>query len=522
MLGDLDEEFAARVQQPEGLRGARAWYWRQVRTVVTQPRAPKRVEPDLSRFRRATMLDTLRQDVAYALRGLRKQPGFTAVVVLTLALGIGANTAIFSLLDAVVLRSMPVERPEELVLLMVPHGDGFDPSFNYPLFEDYRDKNEVFTGLVGYDAAAMHVTLGQESERIIGMQVSWNFFDVLGVRPVVGRGFVEDEGRLGAPAQVAVISYGLWEDRFEGKADAVGREILINGQRFTIIGVAPPRFTGVMRGQGSEIYVPITTPLDSLANPGQWQERLRNRGFPWMQILGRLKPAITHQQAQTAMRTLAEQRLRSLSTPRMAATLLSLLGALGLLLGTLGALWRDGVRGVATHSRDRHPHGAGRSARRHSAACAAAGLDAGLHRAGSRTGRRNCGPTADGGPAPSDAAGRPADDWHGRRAIGGSRAGGVLPAGASRGARGSPGGTALRMSFRACEQARGRGRTLCFPPRGSRRTNSQRQTSGVDESVLSREPGTSWERVLGIPASESIHSAREAGAPLSRTEHPEE
>ena len=307
MLGDLDEEFASRVQQPEGLRGARAWYWRQVRTALTQPRPPKRIEPDTHRFRRATMLDTLRQDVQYALRGLRQQPGFTAVVVLTLALGIGANTAIFSLLDAVVLRAMPVERPEELALLMVPHGDGFDPSFNYPLFEDYRDKNEVFTGLVGYDAAAMHVTLGQEGERIIGMQVSWNFFDVLGVRPVVGRGFVEDEGRLAAPVQVAVISYGLWEDRFEGKADAVGREILINGQRFTIIGVAPPRFTGVMRGQGSEIYVPITTPLDSLANPGRWQERLRNRGFTWMQILGRLKPGVTHQQAQTAMRTLAEQ-----------------------------------------------------------------------------------------------------------------------------------------------------------------------------------------------------------------------
>ncbi len=307
MLGDLDEEFAARVEQPEGLRGGRQWYWRQVRSSLTERRAPRHIERDGSIPRRATMLDTLRQDVQYAVRSLRKQPGFTAVVVLTLALGIGANTAIFSLLDAVVLRSMPVERPEELALLMVPHGDGFDPSFNYPLFEDYRDKNEVFTGLVAYDAEAMHLALGEESERIIGLRVSWSFFHVLGARPAIGRSFLPEEDRVGAAAQVAVISYGLWQNRFEGKVDAVGREILLNGQRFTIVGVASPRFTGVMRGLNAEIYTPITTPLDTLANPGEWEQRLKNRGFTWLQILGRLNPGMTLAQAQAGMRTLAEQ-----------------------------------------------------------------------------------------------------------------------------------------------------------------------------------------------------------------------
>jgi predicted permease len=252
-------------------------------------------------------LETLWQDVRFGARMLRKNPGFTAVAVLTLALGIGANSAVFSLLDAVMLRSLPVERPEELVLLQFQFRGELDPSFNYPLFEDYRDTNTVFSGLVAYNPVAMHATIGRESERIIGLQVSWNFFDVVGARPVVGRGFLAEEDRLGAPAQVAVISYGLWEDRFEGRADAVGREILINGQRFTIVGVAPPRFTGVMRGQFSEIYTPVTTPLDALANPGRWYQRLTNRGYTWLQMLGRLKPGVTREQAQAAMRTLAEQ-----------------------------------------------------------------------------------------------------------------------------------------------------------------------------------------------------------------------
>ena len=230
-------------------------------------------------------METLWQDLRYGARQLARSPGFTVVAVLTLALGIGANTAIFTLLDAVVLRTMPVERPEELVLLNIQFEGGLDPSFNYPLFEDYRDKNDVFTGLLAYNWTAMHLTLGEESERVNGTQVSWNFFDVLGVRPALGRGFLLEEGRLGDPAQVAVISYGLWEARFAGQADAVGREILINGQRFTIVGVAPPRFTGVLRGGMSEIYTPITTPLDHLANPGRWHERLTNRGYTWLQIL---------------------------------------------------------------------------------------------------------------------------------------------------------------------------------------------------------------------------------------------
>ncbi|MGH9794498.1 MAG: ABC transporter permease, partial [Candidatus Acidiferrales bacterium] len=307
MLGDLDEEYAERVRGPQGVRGARRWYWRQIRTAMTQSRPPRGVERDGSIPRRATMLDTLRQDVTYAVRSLRRQPAFTAVVVLTLALGIGANTAIFSLLDAVVLRSMPVERPEELALLHVQYEDGLDPSFNYPLFEDYRDKNEVFTGLVAYDIVAMHLALADESERVVGMRVSWNFFDVLGVRPIIGRSFRADEDRVGAAAQVAVISYGLWENRFAGKLDVLGREVLINGQRFTIIGVAPPRFTGFFRGSAAEVYTPITTPLDSLAAPGRWEQRLKARTFTWTQLFGRLKPGIIHQQAQAAMRTLAEQ-----------------------------------------------------------------------------------------------------------------------------------------------------------------------------------------------------------------------
>ena len=261
-------------------------------------------------------METLWQDLKYGIRMLAKSTGFTAVAVLTLALGIGANTAIFSLLDAALLRKLPVREPDGLVNFQVEFKDGFDPSFNYPLYTDYRDRNTVLDGLVAYDSVALTLTAGDHAERIRGMIVSGNFFDVLGVQPALGRGFLPEEGRTPDTHPVVVLGYGLWQRSFGGYPEVVGRSILVSGRKFTVVGVAPREFSGVMRGYVPDFYVPMM--MLGAANPDEGSKPLQNRGYTWMQMLGRLKPGVSRAQAQDAMRALAGQ-IRE-STPMNTST----------------------------------------------------------------------------------------------------------------------------------------------------------------------------------------------------------
>src|SRR5205085_12263131 len=163
-------------------------------------------------------MGTLLQDLRYSLRMLAKNPGFTAVAVLTLALGIGANTAIFSLTDQILLRRLPVERPAELVVLRSPgpksgrvssDGDG-DASFSYPLYKELRDRNQVFAGLLARYAVSLSVAGQGQTERADGELVSGNYFEVLGVRPALGRVFTQDDDRVPGGHPIIVLSYGYW------------------------------------------------------------------------------------------------------------------------------------------------------------------------------------------------------------------------------------------------------------------------------------------------------------------------
>src|SRR3954454_16573960 len=186
-------------------------------------------------------------DIRYALRMLRKNPVFAGVVGLTLALGIGANAAIFSMLDQVLLQSLPVANPDQLVVLSVYDAKSpqMDSSFSYLMYQDLRDRNSVFSGVIARGGTQMNVSYGDQTERVSGELVSGNFYEVLGVRPWAGRLFTQDDDRTPGAHPVAVLSYGFWERRFGKDQSIIGKTILANERPLTVIGVTPPNFYGV-------------------------------------------------------------------------------------------------------------------------------------------------------------------------------------------------------------------------------------------------------------------------------------
>src|SRR5499426_3483588 len=201
-------------------------------------------------------LEILWQDLRYGLRMLLKNPGFTTIAVSTLSLGIGANTAIFTLLDKVLIRTLPVERPDQLVTFVEDAG-GAPAIFSYPLYIDLRDRNDVLSGVVAYDQKPFSLSDGSQSERVVGQIVSGNYFATLGVRPALGRFFLPEEDRTPGTHPVIVISHGLWQRRFGADPAAIGKTISLNGYRYTVVGVAPSEFTGTTRGTINDVYVPI-------------------------------------------------------------------------------------------------------------------------------------------------------------------------------------------------------------------------------------------------------------------------
>ena len=252
-------------------------------------------------------MNKLWQDLRYGMRILTKSPGFTIVAALSLALGIGANTAIFSFVDQLLVRTLPVEAPEQLVIVNSrgPMGDQVvtNTSFSYPLYTDYRDRNDVLDGLVAYDSVALSLTEGGQSERLTGEIVSGNYFDVLGVKPALGRTFLPDEDKTEGTHPVVVLGYGFWQRRFAADPTIVNREVELNGLGFTVIGITPPEFTGTVRGSAPDLYVPIK--MQTQAMP-RYPGKLDKRTFTWLNIFGRLKPDVTPEQAQASLTTLTE------------------------------------------------------------------------------------------------------------------------------------------------------------------------------------------------------------------------
>ena len=248
-------------------------------------------------------MDSLIKDIRYAVRGLIKRPGFMAIAVITLALGIGANTAIFSLVNTVLLRSLPVERPGEIVAVAVRGKDDSMSAFSYPNYKDFRDRNEVLNGLLVYRFVPLSLSRSGMNERIWGYEVSGNYFDVLGVKAVQGRTFLpeEDQAKLAHP--VIVLSYDCWQRRFNGAADMVGKQLLINNHQFQVIGVAPQGFKGTEFVYTPEMWIPAS--MMEWAEPGAtW---IDDRGSKNFFAVGRLKSGVSASQAEASLKILAQQ-----------------------------------------------------------------------------------------------------------------------------------------------------------------------------------------------------------------------
>jgi predicted permease len=252
-------------------------------------------------------LETLWQDLRFAVRMLRKSPGFAAVVVLTLALGIGANTTIFSVTNALLLRPPAgIDQPDQLVLLFrrFTH-NRVEMNVSYPNFNDWRDQNQVLSGLAAYKTIWLGLSAEGGSGRVQGAMVSGNYFDVLRVRPALGRTFLPDEDRIPGADPVAVVSYGLWQRRFGSDPGTVGREIRINGHAFTVVGVAPRGFKGTVVGESPEIWVPMM--MERQVTPQDWQGWMGKRNWSMIQVIGRLRPGVSLEHAQANMDTVARQ-----------------------------------------------------------------------------------------------------------------------------------------------------------------------------------------------------------------------
>ncbi len=259
-------------------------------------------------------MERLWQDVHYGLRMLRKSPGFTTVVILTLALGIGANTAIFSLVDAALLRLLPVEKPEQLFRLTSINKEGrINDAFSYPTFKSLLENNQTLSGLIAFRSLGnLDFVVSGKGELARGQAVSAGYFTTLGVRAMLGRAItVADE--IGSPTPVAVISYSYWTRRFNRGESAIGAAIVLNGAPFTVIGVTPPDFFGLEPGQSVDVSIPLTsvalaqpqfaaagTPYDILVAP------FRN----WLHIVARLKGGQTEAQAKANLAPIYAQAVR--------------------------------------------------------------------------------------------------------------------------------------------------------------------------------------------------------------------
>jgi predicted permease len=259
-------------------------------------------------------MGTFLQDLKYALRMLRKNPAFTAVAVLTLALGIGANTAIFSLENAVMLKMLPVKNPGELVVVGDPTevhsrrmGDPGVSVFSYPLYRDMRDGSSVFSGMLASGEAhrlrVMGDSIGEISGNTTGVLVSGNYFSVLGVNALYGRVITPDDDSGPGAHPVAVVSYGFWKNKLGENPSVVGQTLRINNYPFIVIGVAPPGFYGDTVGDAQDLWVPMTM-QEQVVSGRKW---LEDYNASWLHVIARLKPGVTVENAAANLNLLLQQ-----------------------------------------------------------------------------------------------------------------------------------------------------------------------------------------------------------------------
>jgi predicted permease len=286
----IDRYIARGLSEEEARRGLR-----------TRLESPLMVKENVKEARMGARIETTFQDLRYGSRVLRKNPGFTIITVLTLALGIGANTAIFSLINAVMLRVLPVERADQLVLLTDPASagaavdtteGGVRQNLSYIEFDRLRTDNMVFSGMLASQNQVSDLDLFPEgnhraqSIKVRGQLVSGEFFQVLGVRPILGRVFTPEEDKVRGANPVAVISHDFWKRAFGGKPDVLGTNVAVGQGMFQIIGVAPPGFNGILVGTSADIWFPIA--MQQQVMPGR--DYLTPRDTLWLQVMARLAP----------------------------------------------------------------------------------------------------------------------------------------------------------------------------------------------------------------------------------------
>ena len=244
-------------------------------------------------------LEDLVSDLRYGARALRRSPGFAAAAIFSLALGIGANTAIFTLINALLLRTLPVHEPQQLVLVGRRDMESDrSTSFPYPFYREVRDHNDVFSGVLCYTNISPSLRVGASPERVTGELISGNYFDVLGVRPYLGRLFTQEDDRVPGRERVVVLSFGFWQRRFGADPGVVGRVIHLNTTPMTVIGVTPPGFDGLETGQSVDVRAPMMMQAEMWANAFVL---LESRGDWWLGIAGRLKPGVNRTQAEAAL-----------------------------------------------------------------------------------------------------------------------------------------------------------------------------------------------------------------------------
>ena len=249
-------------------------------------------------------METLRQDLRYAVRMILKSPVLSGLAILSLGLGIGANTTIFSVTNALLLQSVPVAEPDRLLAVYTTDrkNPGFGP-LSHLNWKDYAKDGEVFEGVLGYDWTPMSLNTGGEPQVLFGQLVSGNYFDLLGVRAVVGRTFGPHEDEVPGRDSVVVLSHAFWTKRFGADPRAVGQTLNLNGAAYTIIGVAPPSYTGLDVGVRPEVWVPMAMNKQVKTGINWYEER---RGL-FVFTVGRLKPGITPAQAQARLGMIAQR-----------------------------------------------------------------------------------------------------------------------------------------------------------------------------------------------------------------------
>src|SRR5436305_761110 len=261
-------------------------------------------------------MNGLVQDIRYAVRQLRKNPGFTAIAVLTLAFGIGANTAIFSVVNALLLKMLPVRDPQQLVVVGDPtwantssNGTPRTEIFSYPLYKQLRDRSSVFEGLcAGATEPRIEIEGPDQSSvpRVTGRMVSGNYFNVLGLQPAAGRLFTDSDDTAENANPVVVLGYQYWQRHFGGSSSIVGQDVRLNGYPFTVVGVAPPGFEGDVVGDQMNVYIPLSMQPE-IVRGRHW---LNSPNASWLSLIGRLKTGVTPAQAEANLNTVFSQALQ--------------------------------------------------------------------------------------------------------------------------------------------------------------------------------------------------------------------